>query len=190
MEALIAPALNRIFRRNSWALDQLKPHAGRVARFDLALARLDFAIGPEGEVTPAARDAPPDVTMTVTPGVVLRVLGRDESVWNEIPVTGDTDFATVLHQIWRNLRWDIEEDLSHIFGDIAAHRMVETGKMLDRWGAQSLESIARSFTEYWTEERPLIAARVDIERFTRDVDEIRDDVARLEKRIEQLTQRA
>ena len=36
----------------------------------------------------------------------------------------------------------------------------------------------------WTEERPLIAAARDLGEFNRDVDTLRDDVARLEKRIE------
>jgi len=186
IEAFVVPALNRILRRNSWALDQLKPYAGRSARFDLPLAPLELSIEPTGEVAAAPRDATPAVTMTFTPGVVLRVLARDETVWNEIPVAGDTDFATVLHHIWRNLRWDIEEDLARIFGDIAAHRMVETGRKLDRWRAQSMESVARNFAEYWTEERPLIARRADVERFNREVDGLRDDTARLEKRIERL----
>jgi ubiquinone biosynthesis protein UbiJ len=39
---------------------------------------------------------------------------------------------------------------------------------------------------YWTEEQPLVAAKPDVERFVREVDTLRDDVARLEKRIEQL----
>ena len=104
-------------------------------------------------------------------------------------MSGDTDFATVLNHIWRNLRWDIEEDLARVFGDIAAHRMVRAGKTLEEWRAQSFESITRSFAEYWTEERPLIAHARDIESFNRDVDRLRDDVARLEKRIELLMSR-
>ena len=42
----------------------------------------------------------------------------------------------------------------------------------------------RSFAEYWTEEQPLIAGARDIEAFNRAVDQLRDDAARLEKRIE------
>ncbi len=121
---------------------------------------------------------------------MLRVLARDETVLSEIAVEGDTDFATVVNRIWRQLRWDIEEDLAVLFGDIAAHRMVEAGKTLDRWRAQSLDGLAHSFAEYWTEEQPLIARAGDIEGFNREVDRLRDDLARLEKRIQQLSQRS
>jgi len=114
---------------------------------------------------------------------MLRLVARDESAWSEVGAAGDTDFAATISLLARNLRWDVEEDLSKVFGDIAAHRLVETGRVFQRWGAQSVEGIARSFSEYWTEEQPLIVRAREVEEFNRDVDTLRDDAARLEKRI-------
>ena len=51
-------------------------------------------------------------------------------------------------------------------------------------------SLARSAAAYWTDEQPLIATRHDIERFVREVDALRDDVARAAKRIDNLAARA
>ena len=126
------------------------------------------------------------MTVRLTPGVLLRLAARDASAWNDIAVEGDPQLAAALNYIARNIRWDVEEDLSRVFGDIAAHRMVETGRKLDNWGRQGADNLARSFAEYWTEEQPLIANRADVEQFNRDVDALRDDIARLEKRIEQV----
>lgn len=120
---------------------------------------------------------------------MLRLAARDESAWREISITGDTDFASTIHRVARNLRWDVEEDLSRVFGDIAAHRMAETGRAFQRWSGQAAENTARAFAEYWTEEQPLIAGARDLEEFGRAVDQLRDDAARLEKRIEQLASR-
>jgi ubiquinone biosynthesis protein UbiJ len=99
-------------------------------------------------------------------------------------MAGDADFASAIHHVARNLRWDVEEDLSRVFGDIAAHRMTEAGRTIRRWGEQAADNTARSFTEYWTEEQPLVAARRDLDEFGRAVDQLRDDAARLEKRLE------
>jgi len=96
---------------------------------------------------------------------------------------GDTALAREILAIAQNLKWDIEEDLSRVFGDIAAHRMVEAGARLRRWQIDTFDSIARSAVAYWTEEQPLIASRQDIDQFLRDVDALRDDVARVEQRI-------
>jgi ubiquinone biosynthesis protein UbiJ len=41
-------------------------------------------------------------------------------------------------------------------------------------------------TEYWQEENPLIAKKRHVENFVEEVDHLRDDVDRLEKRIEKL----
>ena len=177
--------VNHVLRTNSWALQQLRPHAGRVACIDNMLFSSMMAVTPGGEVAEAAPDAVPDVTVRVTPGLMLRLMARDASAWREVKVEGDAEFAAALNHVARNLRWDVEEDLSRVFGDIAAHRMVETGRKLDNWGRQGADNLARSFAEYWTEERPLIASRGDVEQFTREVDTLRDDVARLGKRIEQ-----
>lgn len=188
MDALFVAAINHVLRRNSWAQAQLAAHAGKSVRFECAPASLALIVLDHGEVAPA-HGAQAEVTIRITPGTALRLLARDAAVWRDIEVSGDTDFAAAIDHVWRNLRFDVEEDLARVFGDIAAHRMTQTGRALDRWRAQSFDSIARSFAEYWTEEEPLIARAHDVDRFNRDVDLLRDDVARIEKRIAQLAAR-
>src|SRR3989304_565489 len=61
-----------------------------------------------------------------------------------------------------NLRGDVEEALSGVLGDVAAHRRAETGRTLQRWGEQAVENTGRAFAEYWTEEKPLIAGARDV----------------------------
>jgi len=188
--SISASAINRVLRGNTWALDKLKPFAGRSARFELPFLRMTYTVLETGKVSTASDSAIADVTFTLTPGVLLRLAARDPSVWNEIAVSGDTDFASVLNFIWRNAYWDIEQDLSRVFGDIAAHRLVMTGKAVDQWRSRSIDSITRSLAEYWTEEQPLIARTYDIEEFNREVDRLRDDTARLQKRLENLISRS
>ncbi len=169
-------------------MERLRPFAGKVIRAESFPLPLLLGIGENGEVIAPAPGAIPDVTLRLTPGVMLRLAARDATAWHDITVEGDPHLAAALHHIARHVRWDIEEDLSRVFGDIAAHRMVETGRKLDTWGRQGADNLARSFAEYWTEEQPLIASRADVEQFNRDVDALRDDVARLEKLVEQREQ--
>ncbi len=164
-------------------------HAGKTARFESFPFAFSLTVLDSGEVSGAGREAVPAVTVTLTPGLMLRLAARDESAWQEVGVTGDTDFATIINLLARNLRWDVEGDLGRVFGDVAAHRMAETGRAFQRWGEQSLENTARSAAEYWTEERPLIASTLAVREFVSEVDALRDDVARLEKRMENLINR-
>lgn len=186
--AFTAP-INHLLRANSWARERLQPHAGRVLRIDNPPFSTLMVVTAEGTFADAAAEAAPDVTVQVTPGLMLRLAARDATVWQDLRVEGDAEFAAALNHVARNLRWDVEEDLSRVVGDIAAHRIVDTGRKLGTWGQQSADNLARSFTEYWTEERPLLARRDDVEQFVRDVDALRDDLARLEKRVEMLGKR-
>jgi ubiquinone biosynthesis protein UbiJ len=189
LDPLAAAVANHLLRGAAWARAELKAHAGKTARFEVFPAGFSLTVLDSGEVSAAPRDAVASVTLKLSPGLMLRLAARDEAAWREVDATGDTDFAATINQLARNLRWDYEEDLSRVFGDIAAHRMAETGRTLRRWGIQSAEGVARSFTEYWTEELPLIVPARELETFNADVDALRDDVARIEKRVEILFDR-
>jgi ubiquinone biosynthesis protein UbiJ len=184
-----AAAINHLLRSASWARDALRRHAGKTVRFEVFPFAAALTVLDSGEVAPAGAGAAPAATVKLAPGLMLRLAARDESAWREIDIIGDTDFASTIHHVTRNLRWDVEEDLSRAFGDIAAHRMAETGRTLQRWGEQAVENTGRAFAEYWTEEQPLIAGARDLEEFGRAVDQLRDDAARLEKRLENLSNR-
>lgn len=188
-DTAVAAFINHLLRSASWARDVLRRHAGKTARFEVLPFAVALTVLDSGEVAPAGADAAHAATVKLAPGLMLRLAARDESAWREIDIAGDTDFASAIHHVTRNLRWDVEEDLSRVFGDIAAHRMAETGRTLQRWGEQAAHNTGRAFAEYWTEEQPLIAGARDLEEFGRAVDQLRDAAARLEKRLERLSGR-
>ena len=99
---------------------------------------------------------------------------------------GDMEFAHEVSFLARHLAWDYEEDLSKVIGDIAAHRVAAGARGLARWARETGMRTAQGAAEYWTEESPLIASRVKVEDFVREVSELRDAVERLGKRIERL----
>ena len=181
-----AAAINHLLRSASWARERLMPFAGKTAHFVLAPFAVTLTIRDSGEVEDAS-SGPADASFTLTPGVALRLLASDKNAWQEVQMSGDTELAREVLFVAQNLRWDAEEDLSSVFGDILAHRMVQAASGFKHWQLQAADSIARSAAAYWTDEQPLIATRHDVERFVREVDALRDDVARAEKRIQQLT---
>lgn len=186
LDVLIGAPLNHLLRANSWARESLKPYAGKTVSVRCPPFAASLRIIDSGEVTPASAGTTPDATLTVTPALLLRMATRDDSAWRDIKVEGDTALASAVNQLWRHLRWDVEEDLSRVFGDVAAHRMTGSAQAMAQWARISGENLLRSFTEYWTEERPAVAAANDLASFAAEVDHLRDDLARLEKRISRL----
>ena len=50
--------------------------------------------------------------------------GGQAAVLKHVRIDGEAEFANVLSTLLRNVRWDAAEDLSRVFGDVLAQRMV------------------------------------------------------------------
>ena len=184
-------ALNHLLNAEAWARDKLKPYAGQCVEFrspPLPALRLDI-LG-SGLLRAAAQDAAPNLVVTIGPGALPAMLRGEDALLREIGIEGNADLAGTVQYLFRHLRWDLAEDLSQVFGDVLAQRMVSEGKRFAAWNREAAEKLAQNFAEYWTEERPLLARPAEVRQFLADVDQLRDDLARLEKRIETLTKTA
>ncbi|MBL0076219.1 MAG: hypothetical protein IPP41_09925 [Rhodocyclaceae bacterium] len=187
MAALPIPALaaiNHVLGQADWAREKLAVFAGRSARvvmppFDANIVVLDngFLSSPTDDKAEA------DVTINLPASAPLLLLQGLPVLMRAVKLSGSVDFAEALSFVIRNLKWDVEEDLSKVVGDIAAHRLVDGAKRFGTWNAGAAQNLAGNFAEYFTEENPLIAQRVAVSDFSREVDSLRDDVARLEKRV-------
>ncbi len=180
-------SLNHVLGQQAWAQQRLVPFAGRTLEFRMSMMpTLRVTIGLNGLLENATAEAVPDLVITTKPSAIPYLLLRDEAVMSEVELNGSTDLAQVVRLLFLELEWDFEEDLSRVFGDVLAHRMASTGRSLFSWQRDAGVRLAQNFSEYWTEENPLIARRADTVQFGSDVERLRDDTERLEKRIERL----
>lgn len=182
LESLILGALNHLLGQAGWARRQLSGFAGRRACFEMPPWRLAFRIGERG-LLELADDREVDVTVALpadTPLIALRGVDRAMAAAH---VTGNAEFATALSFVLKNLRWDAEEDLSKVVGDIAAHRIVGVSSRLTLWQKQAARNLAENVAEYLDEESALLVN-------TRDLSNFRAELAEFNCRIEQLEARA
>lgn len=178
--------VNHLLVPADWARGNLADHAGKVAVFDLFPMRVAVLVEPDGTLRAAPENATPAVTIRLTHATLLQILAEGEEAWRKANVEGDTAFASALSKVAANLRWDVEEDLSRVFGDIAAQRMAAAGRSAAAWPKQAASGLAGSVAEFLTEEKHLLVTPLRAAEFVRDVDEVRDAVERLDKRIEHL----
>lgn len=179
-------ALNHILRATPLAMERLRRHAGRTVAFHVGPVTIAWTVQTTGEVTPALPQASRDLEVRVSPFLLPRLAAREEAALREIEMQGDVELAQEVSFLARNLRWDAEEDLSRVVGDIAAHRVAGAARGAAHWGREAVVRTAQGAAEYWTEESPRIASRVKVADFVREVAELRDAAERLEKRIERL----
>ena len=169
--------------------DALAGLSGKVVDLDISGAgalrlRIDgerIQVGPRD----VAIDA--DVTIRGAPISLLRFLFADDRerliLGDEVRLHGDIALATRLQQIASRMDIDIEEALAQRFGDIPAHELVRALRGLGDWMRAAGASLAADISEYLRYEAAMTPGRTDAERFAHAVDDLRDDVERLEARV-------
>ncbi len=179
-------AVNHVLGQAAWARAQLRPFAGQCAQITLPPFSAMFSVTAEGFIAapPIAAEAAASIDLPAS--TPLLALQGYAAVMRAACITGSAEFAQNLGYVMQHLRWDIEEDLSRFLGDIAAHRLVAGVSAFAAQQRQRAKNLAENLVEYLTEERPAIAHRHAIADFSADVDCLRDDTARLEKRMQRL----
>lgn len=185
LSTVAAAAINHLLRREDWARERLQPFAGRTARLAVPPTAVTLAVTTTGEVT-ASENTEPDVTLTVAAGSLFDVLRDPQAAASSTEVAGDGDFAGAISYLFTHLRWDVEEDLSRVVGDVAAHRIANFGRDLAHVPGRVAESVTRSVATYLRDESGPVPSRIEVEAFNHAVNVLRDDAARLEKRLERL----
>jgi len=188
LSSVFLSATNHLLSQSGWARQRLQPHAGRTARLALApLGEIDFCIAADGQFAEWAGEGEPEVTLRFALAELPQLLANGlGSAMRHVRIEGNAEFAEALGFVFRHLRWDAEEDLSRLFGDIAAHRIVGSGRKVLNEGKRSMERAGGSLAEYLTEEAPVLTHRAFLPPFTQELITLRDDLARLEKRVTKL----
>jgi ubiquinone biosynthesis protein UbiJ len=186
--APVVAFLNHLLESAPWARERLVPFAGRTWRVELSpLPDLGFVVCESGMLD--ASDAPaPHLIVTLAPAAVPALARRDDAVLREMTFSGDEELAAALQFLFRHLEWDLEEDLSRVVGDVAAHRIANSARDFLAWQKEAAVRLGQNVAEYLTEEAGVIASPAQVSAFARAVDDLRDAVERLEKRIARLEQ--
>lgn len=183
--SLLATAVAHLLRGQPWLRDKLVPFQGCCVRFEVFPFTTQLAVAADGTLSPSpAGEA--DAVVELSGVTALRLLAGDQSAHRQISVRGDAEMAVALSTVLSELRWDVEEDLSRVLGDVAAHRLVRGAQDFAAWQRRSARDLADSTVEYLIEERELLARPSDVERWVQGVDRLRDDVERLAKRLDRL----
>jgi len=187
-----AGALNALLGREPWAGERLARHAGKTVRFAWGRQRLSLTIDSDGKVAPADEAIVPDVTLT---------LQSDKFSLAGLPAGGMPDFAEVTHisgdaglaqvvgDLARDLRWDPEDDLARVVGDIPASRLV-SGARAAASGVRDVGGrLAANVAEYLAEETPTLAGKPVLAQHVLDVARLQVDADALEQRVGALAAR-
>ena len=191
LESLLQPLarlLNRNIGESTAAREQCARLDGKVIAIrvrDTALASY-FAIDNESVSLSAEHDAEPDVVITGSL-VTLALLASEDSIRDgSLDLTGDAATAQAFQLLLTHAKPDVEEELSGVIGDAAAHTLGQFARGVGRWATETRSIMRDNIREYLQEESRDVPSRYEVERFSKDVNVLRDDVDRLAARIDRL----
>ena len=169
--------------------------SGKVVDLEIAGAgtvrlRID---GERVRVEPRDETTDADVTIRGAPLSLLRFAfaGDREALilGDEVSLQGDVALATRLQQIAARMDVDIEEAFAQRIGDTPAHELMRGMRGLGGWMRDAGTALLADASEYLRYETAMTPRRDEAERFAHDVDDLRDDVERLDARIMRLERR-
>jgi ubiquinone biosynthesis protein UbiJ len=191
IKPLVTHFLQHLTAQNAWSRPHLQPFAGKTVCIDFVLAKANLLILEDGSLALAgdnsSETASPEANIHLPPSLALRIMSGDVQAKMLIKVDGDTHLATEFSKVLQHMRWDIEDDLSKVVGDIGAYKIGKVAKNTFANIKQKGISAAEMLSEYWQEEKPMLAKKRHVEQFNADVDTLKNDIARLEKRLQKLT---
>jgi ubiquinone biosynthesis protein UbiJ len=134
-------------------------------------------------------DGEPDVLISGSLFTLARMAG-DAGLGalrkGELEMAGDAHTAERFQRLLALAKPDVEEELSGLVGDAAAHRIGEVARGVSAWAQDARSTMGDNIREYLQEESRDAPSRYDVERFAAQVDTLRDDVDRLAVRVARL----
>lgn len=124
MQHRLVLLLNHVLMQEPQAQARLQRQQGRVMLAQWRSFAIKLEATPAGLLDRAKPLARPDLTLTVTqasPFAVAMAAMNGEKP--SVSIEGDVQLAAEVNWLVEHVRWDLEDDLSRIIGDVPAHAL-------------------------------------------------------------------
>lgn len=191
LNSLSLPVLNRALSDDAWATQRLSAFSGATVRITLADKPIvRYTVEPNGLLAAheAFGDDEPTLSIDLPPDAASRFVSHGrQGILKAAKIRGNIDLANAVNDVLDNIRPDPEAFLASKIGDIAAHRAMGVFHSLKQGAEQLMGRLKDQFTEHVVEGHSVIVPNDEITHFMTEVDTLRNDVARLQQRIDRLS---
>ncbi len=127
-----------------------------------------------------------DLTVSIPLSALPAGIANGRDALKLATFSGNTDLAALLHELANHLSWDAEHDLGKIIGEIAAHRVANAARATNEGSREAFKRLGENGAEYLVHEAQILVSRAESRHFQAQLETLRDDIARLEKRSNKL----
>lgn len=118
--------LNHVLQQEPQATERLARQKERQVRVQWRSLSFQVRITPAGLLDVVAPSDPADLLLTLTDETPL-ALARQVATGEKpgVRIEGDVQLAAEVNWITEHVRWDLEEDLARLIGDVPAHTLAQ-----------------------------------------------------------------
>ena len=123
--------VNHVLLQEPEAYGRLARRQGSVMDLRWGHLQMQWRITPAGLFERADGERAPDLVLSLdghSPVQCLRLLLQGERP--PVQIEGDVQLAAEMAWLADNLRWDVEDDLARVLGDVPAHALADAGRRL------------------------------------------------------------
>ena len=140
-----------------------------------------------------AADAPADATIVGAPLSLLALAGGDAQAViqrGDVQISGNAEIAQQFRELGALLKPDIEAGLARFLGGSGAHLAMRGMRAAAGWTRDAAWTSVRNLAEYLSHESRDLVSRPEAEHFLRGVDTVREQLDRIEARLQLMEQRS
>ena len=200
LTGIIETALNEYIKMDAQASAKLKPLSGKVIVIELSGWDISLYMLPDAQGIQLLTEytAKPDTIIKGKPVALFNMSKGDGSAAilreQNISIDGDLELGQQFNQFFKQLDIDWEEKLAQTFSrftsesnaDVLAHNMGRLVRGIQQWQPQAKATLEKNIAEYLQQESQILPYAEEFEPFNKAVDTLRNDVDRLEARIERI----
>jgi ubiquinone biosynthesis accessory factor UbiJ len=123
--------LNHVLMQETEATSRLSRLKGQMALVQWRSIAIKIIVTPAGLLDLADPGSHPDLTLALTqdsPLAILQAVLKGEKP--TVRIEGDVQLAAEVNWLVDHVRWDIEEDLARVIGDVPAHALGQAARRL------------------------------------------------------------
>jgi ubiquinone biosynthesis protein UbiJ len=173
------------------SLQLLNKLSGKIIRLELTHLEIGLTLFPDVQGITVLHDyeGEVDVRITGAPFTLLRLLLQEQPLLannQEVIIAGDMGIAQQLLELIKELNTDWEEQIAQWLGDIPAHYLTSSFQQAQEYTHDRVNTLHLNLSEYLQEEARHLPNPMEMELFLDTIDTLRDDLERLEQRIQRL----
>ncbi|HYM36481.1 MAG TPA: SCP2 sterol-binding domain-containing protein [Steroidobacteraceae bacterium] len=114
---------------------------------------------------------------------MLRTQPENAMRSGSVRIEGDAEAAQAFRDLLKAAQPDIEEELSRVIGDVAAHQLANIARGAIKFGERVANTFAQNVAEYLQEESRDVVTRIEVDEFVTAVDRVREAVDRADAKV-------